>query len=299
MNVLLTGASGFIGHRLIARSLHEGHSVHAVGRRPPAGFQAIQFSEWKEVSQEFPARAIETSDAIVHLAGEPIAQKWNPEVKAKIRDSRVNGTRKLVESIAKQSRRPQVLISASAIGYYGDRGEELLDENSTAGTGFLPEVCIEWERAAREAGNLGLRVVLLRTGIVLGKEGGALKQMLTPFKLGVGGPTGSGKQWMSWIHIDDLVSAMMFALATPDVAGPVNGTAPNPVRNRELTSTLGAALGRPAVVPTPTFALKLMLGEAARIVLESQKVLPTVLQAAGFPFRHRDVDEALRHAVQS
>ena len=299
MKVLLTGASGFIGPRLIARLLHEGHSVHAVGRRPPAGFQSIQFSEWKDAGQEVPADALQTSDAIVHLAGEPIAQRWNPEVKAKIRDSRVNGTRKLVESIAKQSRRPQTLISASAIGYYGDREDEILDENSTSGAGFLPEVCIEWERAAREAGNLGLRVVLMRTGIVLGKEGGALKQMLRPFKLGAGGPTASGKQWMSWIHIDDLVSAMVFALARPDLAGPVNGTAPNPVRNREFTSALGTALGRPAIIPTPVFALKLMLGEAAQVVLDSQRVMPAVLQGAGFQFRYRDVNEALRHAVQS
>jgi uncharacterized protein len=297
MNVLLTGASGFIGRRLIARLLLEGHSIHAVGRRPPTGAPSVRFSEWDAMTQQVPADALQTADAVVHLAGEPLAQRWNQEVKARIRDTRVVGTRKLVESMAHLRQRPQVLISASAIGYYGERGDEALGESSSPGSGFLSEVCVAWEREAQEAGRLGLRVVLLRTGIVLGKEGGALKEMLSPFKLGVGGPTGSGEQWMSWIHLDDLVSAIAFSLVRPDMAGPVNGTAPNPVRNREFTRALGAAIGRPAIVPTPKFALKLMLGEAAEVVLASQKVLPATLERAGFPFAYREVGDALRHAV--
>jgi uncharacterized protein (TIGR01777 family) len=296
MNVALTGASGFIGQRLIARLLLEGHSIHALGRRRPAGSPSIGFSNW-DSGQKPPADALQASDAVIHLAGEPVAQRWNAEIKAKIRDSRVNGTRRLVEAISELRQRPQTLICASAIGYYGDRGEEVLNESSSPGAGFLPEVCIEWEREALAAGRLGLRVVLLRIGIVLGKEGGALKQMLTPFKLGVGGPTGSGQQWMSWIHIDDLVGAVAFALTGTELSGPVNGTAPNPGRNRDFTRALGKALGRPAAIPTPVFALKLMLGEAAEIVLASQRVIPEALKRAGYKFRYEDVGDALRNSV--
>ena len=296
MNVALTGATGFIGQRLIARLLLDGHSIHALGRRRPAGPSSLGFSEW-DSERTPPAAALQTADAVVHLAGEPVGQRWNAEIKTKIRSSRVDGTRRIVDAISMLRQRPQTLICASATGYYGDRGDELLDESASPGVGFLPEVCIEWEREALDSRRHGLRVVLLRTGIVLGKEGGALKQMLTPFKLGVGGPTGSGRQWMSWIHVDDLVGAVVFALAKTDLSGPINGTAPNPVRNRDFTHALGQALGRPAIIPTPVFALKILLGEAAQIALASQRVLPAALEHAGFTFRYEEIGFALRNSV--
>jgi uncharacterized protein (TIGR01777 family) len=257
----------------------------------------MRFSEWDAIAGEVPVEALETADAVVHLAGEPIGQRWKREVKAKIHDTRVLGTRSLVRAIADLRQRPQTMISASAIGYYGDRGDEILTEDSVPGAGFLPDVCVQWEQTAREAGELGLRVVLLRTGLVLGKEGGALKEMLTPFKLGVGGRTGSGQQWMSWIHADDLVSAIALLLTRTDLAGPVNLTTPNPVRNRDFTKELGRALGRPALIPTPTFALRLMLGEAMEILLASQRVRPAVLERAAFEYRYPELKNALRHEV--
>lgn len=296
MNVAITGASGFIGQRLIARLARDGHSIHALGRGSPENPSPSQFSHW-DYETAAPVEALRGTDAVIHLAGEPVGQRWNTGIKARIRDSRVNGTRRLVEAIAKLDQRPETFISASAIGYYGDRGDEVLTESSHAGSGFLPETCVAWEREAAEAQRYGARVVLMRTGIVLGREGGALKQMLTPFKLGVGGPTGSGNQWMSWIHIDDLVEAFVFALTEPHLSGAVNGTAPNPVRNREFTQALGAALGRPTVIPTPVFALKLILGEAAEIALASLRVRPAALQKVGFQFQYEDLGGALDNSV--
>jgi uncharacterized protein (TIGR01777 family) len=295
MNVALTGGSGFIGQRLIARLLLDGRRVHAMGRHRPD--EQVRFSEWEANGGAVPIEAIEGTDAIIHLAGEPIAQRWNAAVKNRIRDSRVFGTRAIVEAISKLHQRPQTFICASAIGYYGDRADEILDEQSSQGEGFLSEVCGEWEREARAAGNLGLRVVMLRFGIVLGSEGGALKQMLPPFRLGVGGPTASGRQWMSWIHADDLIEAMLFSLTNVNLFGPVNATSPNPVRNQEFAKALGQALGRPAVIHTPVFALKLILGEAAEIALASQRVAPKALERAGFEFRYPEIHDALKNAV--
>jgi uncharacterized protein (TIGR01777 family) len=297
MKISLTGASGFIGNRLISRLLQEGHTLHALGRRRPDARPEVAFSEWDANGGVVPAAALNGSDAIIHLAGEPVAQRWNPDVKSRIFDSRVRGTKALVDALAEMRDRPRTLVCASAIGFYGDRGEEVLDETSAAGKGFLPDVCVEWERQARAAGNLGLRVVMVRIGIVLGREGGALKQMLPPFKMGIGGPIASGKQWMSWVHVEDLVEMMAFALTRTDVMGPVNGTAPNPVRNSEFSKALGQALGRPAVIHTPVFALKLILGEAASVVMASQRVVPKVMERAGFTFRYPEVGDALRHAV--
>lgn len=297
MNVALTGASGFIGQRLIARLLSGGHSLHALGRSRPAGPAEMAFFPWDASGGPVPLEALQAAGAIVHLAGEPIAQRWNQEVKDRIRDSRVLGTRALVEAVAQLRQRPQTLVCASAIGYYGDRGDEILDETSAPGSGFLPEVCLAWEQEARAAQELGLRVVMLRSGIVLGREGGALKQMLTPFKLGVGGPMSSGKQWMSWIHVDDLVEAILFALISPGGSGPVNGVAPKPVRNEQFAKELGSVLGRPALIPAPAFALKMMLGEAASVVLASQRVLPKALESAGFEFRYPELRGALQNAV--
>jgi uncharacterized protein (TIGR01777 family) len=212
-------------------------------------------------------------------------------------DTRVRGTKAIVDAVASVQDRPQTLVSASAIGFYGDRGEELLDETAAPGTGFLADVCLAWEREARSAGNLGLRVAMLRTGIVLGKDGGALKKMLLPFRMGIGGPIGSGRQWMSWIHVDDLVEVISFALRREDIFGPVNATAPNPVRNKDFSKALGNALGRPAVIPTPAFALKMILGEAASAVVASQRVIPAVLERTGFQFLYADITDALQHSV--
>ena len=298
MKVMLTGASGFIGRRLIQRLVADGHTLHLLGRNRPAGLPPeAAFSEWDANSGEIPEEAFRRLDAVIHLAGEPVGQRWNREIKSRIRNSRVIGTHSLVQDLAKRSERPHTFISASAIGFYGDRGSEVLDEQSPPGVGFLSDVCGEWEREARAAGSLGLRVVVLRIGIVLGKEGGALKQMLLPFRLGLGGPMASGEQWMSWIHADDLVNAIVFSLANPQVFGPVNAVAPFPVQNVEFAKALGNALNRPAVLPTPVFALRLILGEAADVVLASQRVVPTMLQKSGFTWAHPELREALASAV--
>jgi uncharacterized protein (TIGR01777 family) len=295
MNITLTGASGFIGRRLTERLLGEGHTVHALGRRRPSA--NVGFSQWDAESERVAAEALDNADGIVHLAGEPVAQRWNRDIKSRIRNSRVVSTHGLVKELSRRASRPRVMVSASAIGYYGDRGDEVLEESSRPGKGFLADVCLEWEREARAAQQLGLRVVIPRIGIVLGKEGGALKQMLAPFRLGMGGPMASGRQWMSWIHADDLVELILFCLRNDAVSGAVNATSPNPVRNSEFAKALGDALGRPAILHTPVFALKMMLGEAAGVVLASQRVLPTALQSAGFEWRHPEVGGALRHVV--
>jgi uncharacterized protein (TIGR01777 family) len=294
MNGTLTGGSGLIGRHLLGALLSTGHSVHAIGRHNPG---ATRFSFWNAEQGAVPIEALEGADAVIHLAGEPIAQRWNAAVKKRIRDSRVAGTRALVAAISTLHQRPQSFLCASAIGYYGDRADEILDEQSTQGGDFLADVCGEWEREARGAGHLGLRVIILRTGIVLAKDGGALKQMVPPFRFGVGGRIGSGDQWMSWIHIDDLVAAILFALGDANVFGPVNLVSPNPVRNREFAQALGKALGRPAVLPTPLFALKILLGETAGVVLASQRVVPEALNRAGFTFRYPEIQGALTNAV--
>jgi hypothetical protein len=214
-------------------------------------------------------------------------------VKRRIRDSRVIGTLNLVSAIGKLDTRPGVLVNASAIGYYGDRGEEILPETAAPGKDFLAAVCVDWEREARRAGDHGLRVVLLRTGIVLGKEGGALKQMVPLFRTGVGGPVGSGKQWTSWIHVDDIVGLIVFALRHDHAFGPLNATSPQQVRNVDFAKTLGAVLGRPSVVPTPGIALKMMFGEMAQVILSSQRVTPEATSRAGYTFLHTDLKEAL------
>lgn len=240
-----------------------------------------------------PADSLATADAVIHLAGEPVAQRWTPEVKEKIRTSRVDGTRRLVEALSSLSRRPQVLVSASAIGIYGSRGDDLLTENSSPGEGFLAEVCKAWEGESALAESLGIRVAQIRIGVVLGKEGGALAKMLPGFRAGLAGRLGSGQQWMSWIHLEDLVDLLVFALDHATARGPLNGTAPNPVRNIEFTKELARVLHRPALIPAPAFAIKLVLGEMAEVALESQRVLPKATEAAGFGFRFSMLRDAL------
>jgi uncharacterized protein (TIGR01777 family) len=293
MNITITGATGFIGQRLIARLLRDGHELRVLGRsRRPELPADVRFFAWDAMAGEPPGASLEGADAVIHLAGEPVAQRWSEDVKRRIRESRIKGTSHLVQALSNVLRRPAVLVSASATGYYGDRGDELLTESSPPGAGFLAEVCVEWEKQAYKAEALGVRTVAVRTGLVLGREGGALKQMLPAFRLGAGAKLGSGKQWMSWIHVDDLIELYVFALRG-ELRGPMNGTAPNPVRNSEFTGALAEALHRPAFVSAPEFALKLLFGEMAQILLASQRVLPDVAERAGFRFAHPALAQAL------
>lgn len=284
MPVTLTGATGFIGKALRA----------SIGEAECRILSRSGHFQWDPLTGPPPGEALDGARAVIHLAGEPVAQRWSAEAKRRIRDSRVTGTRNLVEGLRRMEHRPEVLVSASAIGYYGSRGDETLTEQSAAGRGFLPDTSVAWETEARAAEDLGIRVVLLRTGIVLGDGGGALQKMLPPFKLGVGGVLGSGAQWMSWIHVDDLVSMALWALENPACGGPLNGTAPNPVTNREFTHALGQALKRPSIFPIPSLALRIMYGEMAEMLLEGQRVLPEAALRGGFAFRYPALDAALR-----
>jgi hypothetical protein len=286
MNVTVTGATGFIGTRLTRALLDAGHTVHALRR-----------GEWQSEEREPPPEAFAGADAVIHLAGEPVAQRWTPEVKKRIYSSRVDGTRHLVNALSTESRRPQVLICASAVGYYGSRGDEILNEKSAPGNDFLARVVVDWEKAASLAESLGIRVVRLRFGMVLGKEGGALAKMLPPFRLGVGGRLGSGRQWTSWIHIDDLIHLILFALTTASVNGAMNATAPEPVTNAEFTKELAAAIHRPAIFPVPKFALRLLFGEMAGMLLASQRVIPDAAKNAGYEFQYPKLGPALRRLV--
>jgi uncharacterized protein len=298
MNIAITGATGFIGKRLVETLLGDKHALRVLARTRRSSLPSgAQFFPWDAMEGAPPADALAGADAIVHLAGEPVAQRWTPEIKRRIRESRVGSTTRLVDAMARLPQRPATLVCASAIGYYGDRGDEILTEQSQAGSGFLTEVCVEWERAAGRAIELGLRVVNVRIGVVLGANGGALKQMLPPFKMGVGGRLGSGRQWMSWIHVDDLVRLFRHALVTPDLRGPVNGTGPTPVRNADFTSTLASVLRRPAVLPVPVFGIKLLFGEMSEILLASQRVEPAAAQRAGFRFDFPDLEPALRQLL--
>lgn len=297
MKVTITGATGFVGREVVSKLVGGGHRVHVLARTAPGDFpSSVAFSPWNAVSDP-PPESIEGSDAVVHLAGEPVAQRWTAEAKARIRSSRIEGTRLLVNALARQAQRPAVLVSASAIGIYGTRGDEILTEASAPGSGFLADLTLEWERAAQEAERLGIRVVALRFGIVLG-HGGALAKMLPPFRAGVGGRMGSGNQWVSWIHIDDAAGLTLFTIQNAMVRGPVNATAPNPVTNREFTRELAAALHRPAVFPVPRLALKLLFGEMADALVSSQRVLPRASEAAGFRFLYPDLGPALAHILR-
>lgn len=294
MNITLTGASGFLGKRLIAQLLSEGHTLHLAGRRAPADLaSSMAFSQWPSTSSAFPQEALRAADAVIHLTGEPVAQRWSEEVKGRIRSSRVEGTQKLVEAMADSGRRPAALVCASATGFYGDRGDEILTEESRSGAGFLADVCVAWERAADAARDLGVRVVKIRTGIVLGPGGGALEKILPPFRAGAGGKLGSGKQWMSWIHLDDIADLFTFAARNDSVQGALNGTAPEPVRNEDFTHELAHTLHRPAIFPVPKIALRVLFGEMADVLLSSSRAVPQAVEAAGFRFRFPSLSRAL------
>jgi uncharacterized protein len=298
VKITITGGTGFIGRRLVRRLLDDGHSVHLLVRDAKTGFGAdVRCSIWNAYTIGPVPESLEGADAVIHLTGEPVSQRWTPSAKRRIRDSRVEGTRRLIEAISGLCRRPSVLLAASAVGLYGDRGEEEITELSTPGKGFLSEVCQEWEAAADEAERLGMRVVKLRTGVALGREGGALAQMLTPFRWGVGGRVAAGSQWMSWIHADDLVAMIVFLLTRAGIHGPVNGTSPNPVTNSDFTKDLSTVLRRPALLTVPASALRLIYGEMAEIILGSQRVLPKAALAAGFEFKYPGLKLALQNLL--
>lgn len=295
MKVVVSGVSGLIGSALEKHLTAHGHHVVGLTRKP--SLPPLETISWDIDNGRFDASGLEGVDAIVHLAGAPVAERWNDAHKKAIRESRLGSTRLLVEALKSLERKPKLLISASAVGVYGDRGDEELDESSPPGEGFLPDTCVAWERAALDAMGLGIRAVAFRLGIVLSPRGGALRKMLLPFKLGLGGPVGTGRQWMPWIHIDDVIGALGHVIDDEALMGVVNVTSPNPVTNRAFATALGAALHRPAVVPTPRFALSLLLGEGARIVLEGQRVLPAKLQGSGFAFRHPSLAGALSDLI--
>jgi uncharacterized protein (TIGR01777 family) len=291
--VAITGATGLIGHALVERLRASGRRVRRLvrSRRPESPDDIV----WDPMRDVLAPHDLEGVEAVVHLAGEPIAQRWTTARRHAIRESRVRGTALLARVLAKLEKKPSVLLSGSAVGIYGDRGDEAVAEDSAPGTDFLSGVAREWEDAAGTAKEAGIRVVLLRTGIVLSPQGGALEKLLPPFRLGVGGPLGSGRQWMSWIALHDHLRAMEHALATTGLHGPVNLVAPNPVTNAEFAATLGRVLGRPALVPVPSFALELLYGEMARAtLLAGQRVLPKALLRSGFKFEHPTLEQALR-----
>ncbi|HEY6391347.1 MAG TPA: TIGR01777 family oxidoreductase [Bryobacteraceae bacterium] len=293
MKIAISGATGFLGSLLTNRLLEDGHSVRALVRRRDDRIRAgVQIFEWSSAQGEPPPDSLDEIDAVIHLAGEPVARRWTPELKRLIRSSRVDSTRHLVNALSTQTRRPRVLICASAIGIYGSRGDEVLTETSAPGNDFLAGVVVDWEKSAELAEALVIRVVRLRLGVVLG-HGGALGKMLPPFRLGVGGRIGSGRQWMSWIHVEDVIRLIQFALENDAMAGPVNATAPNPVTNARFTQELAGALHRPALFPVPKFALKIMFGEMAGVIIASQRALPAAAQRAGFDFQFAELKPAL------
>lgn len=300
MTYLLTGATGFIGQFLVRKLLASGHNVCYLGRRRSRTLDTrAAFFQWTDIERTpAPLEVVPRIDAIVHLAGEPIAQRWTPEIKQRIRSSRVEGTRNLVNAIGELKHKPPLLVSASATGYYGSRGDEVLTETSAPGTGFLADVCVEWEREADRAREFGLRVAHIRIGVVLGQEGGALAQMLPPFRMGVGGRIGDGRQWMSWIHRDDLVRLFEFALTNEAAPAVLNGTAPEPVTNAVFTAALARVVHRPAIFPIPKFGLRLAFGEMSEFLFDSLRVLPAAAQTAGFSFEYNRLDAALESLLQ-
>ena len=300
MRVLVTGATGLIGHELSIRLLEAGHELVVLSRNAGKARESMslpaEYFSWDTLKGPPPAESLRDLDSVVHLAGESVMNaRWNPERKRAIRDSRVVGTQNLVRGLREiQGKKPQVLVAGSAIGYYGNRGDEILDERRGAGSGFLAEICKDWEREAERASEAGMRVVHLRTGIVLSTQGGALRRLVEVFQAGVGSPVGSGKQWMSWIHIEDLVVMIIAALEKPAIRGAINGAAPEPVTNYELSRQLAAILHRPLLPRVPGPALRIVLGEMAVEALSSARVIPAAALYAGFQFKYPRLDGALK-----
>lgn len=298
MRALVTGATGTVGNKLV-RALGE---ARVLARSPDAARKKlgpVEVLPW-DTGAPVPPGALDGIDAVFHLAGEPIAEgRWTDARKSRIRESRVAGTRAIVDAIRRADRRPLVLVSASAVGVYGSRGDEHLDEGSAPGEGFLADVCRAWEREALAATELGVRVVVARLGVVLDPRGGALAKMLPLFRAGLGGPLGSGRQWMSWVHVDDVVGLLLHVATRPEVSGPVNVCAPEPVRQRDFAHALAHSLHRPGIVPTPALALRVAFGEMAEVLLDSQHVAPAVARSTGYRFRFERLGDALGAVVDA
>lgn len=301
MKIAITGATGLIGTKLVEALKARGDELTVLSRSPQRAGAAlgVEATAWNASDAPAPADALSGRDAVIHLAGEPVAQRWTAESKQAILQSRELGTRNLVAGIAMAEPRPRVLLSSSAVGYYGKHGDEVIDEQSAPGSDFLAEVCIAWEREAKVAEELGLRVVMIRTGVVLDADGGALKTMLPPFKAGIGGPVAGGKQYMPWIHADDIVGLYLAALDEESWSGPVNGTAPSPVTNAEFSKALGHALHRPSVFPVPAFVIRARYGEMAEIVTEGQRAVPAAALANGYRFAEPELGAALASVLSS
>ena len=295
MKIAVTGANGLIGTALCSLLRAREHQVLKISRslsRDPGSLN------WDPESGKINRDQLESTDALVHLAGESVAQRWDGKSRAKIMESRKKGTRLISETISLLKLPPRVFVSASAIGFYGDRGSQALTEESSSGQGFLAEVCKVWEDESQPALKKGIRTVNLRTGIVLSKKGGALSQMLIPFSLGLGGILGDGRQYMSWISLSDLVEVIYFIICQDNITGPVNAVSPNPVTNSEFTRALGRAMGRPTVLSVPAFGARMLLGQMAQeLLLSGAKVLPAKLQSAGFSYRYPSIDSALEHVL--
>ena len=296
MEIAITGSTGLIGSALVTALTAGGHRIARIVRAQPQAGSPDVF--WDPAKAYVDTTRLEGKDAVVHLAGESIAERWTPQKKIRIHQSRIRGTQMIAEALRQLAKPPAVLVSASAIGWYGDRGEEVLREDSAPGAGYLAEVCRDWEAATEPAARAGIRVVHLRTGIVLSADGGALAKMLPPFRMGAGGKLGSGKQYMSWIALDDHIAAIQHVIQSPSLQGPVNLVAPNPATNLQFTKALGKALARPTIAPLPAFAVRLLFGQmGVELLLASQRVQPARLQASGFTFRYPDLEGALRHVL--
>jgi uncharacterized protein (TIGR01777 family) len=299
MKVTVTGATGLIGSRLVGALRDRGDEVTVLSRDPAAAARRLDADAvaWDPSAGPAPASALAGRDGVVHLAGENVGQRWTARAKEAIRESRVAGTRGLVAGLKDADPRPGVLVSSSAVGYYGPRGDEPIDESAGSGDDFLARVCAEWEREANAASEVGVRVVTIRTGVVLARNGGALAKMLPPFKAGVGGPVAGGRQYVPWVHLDDVVGMMVAALGDEGWSGPVNATAPEPVTNADLSKALGRALHRPAILPVPGFAMRVLFGEMGQVVTTGQRAVPARALELGYAYRHPDLDEALRAAL--
>ena len=301
MRVLVTGASGLIGSAVCDALLARGDALVGLTRDPQRARETnptVTWYAWDPALERPPAEALEGVDRVINVIGEEINQRWTEEAKRRIRDSRVQATRNLVQAISSADPRPKVLVSQSAVGYYGDRGDAIVDEETAAGSSFDAGVCVDWEAEAREAKNAGLRVIVTRSAPILDKRAGLLKQLLPPFKLGLGGPIAGGSQYLPWIHIDDEVRILLWALDDERVSGTINASAPEPVTNREFSRTLGRVLRRPAVMPVPKLAVAMMRGgELADTVAGGQRVIPRRALDLGFEFRYRELERALRAAL--
>jgi uncharacterized protein (TIGR01777 family) len=291
VRVTITGASGLIGRPVVEALRARGDDVTILSRDPERGVT------WDPLSEPAPAEALSGRDAVIHLAGENVAQRWTDKAKRSIRESRVIGTQALLDGLRAADPRPGVLVCASAVGYYGDRGDEILDEEAAPGEDWLAGVCVDWEAAAAEALGLGVRVCSLRTGVVLSRDGGALAKMLPPFRAGLGGPVAGGDQYVPWIHLDDVVGLYLAAVDGTAWSGPVNATGPAPVTNRDFSKALGRALHRPAVAPVPRLAVRVLFGEMAEIVTGGQRAVPRRAAELGYDFLHPELEPALRDVL--